>query len=122
MEKKGAGEILIISVDRDGTGLGMDEHLINDIYESVNIPIVASGGIGTQQHVVNTFKNVNVSGLAISSSFHYEYVLKQNKINTLFSEGNTSFLLNKRSLSNIEEINLLNLKEILLKEKVSVRN
>ncbi len=121
MEKLGAGEILIVSVDRDGTGMGIDENLIKYLCDSVQIPIIVSGGVGNTGHVTKTLKNFDISGLAISSSLHYEYALKEDGLDNKFSEGNTNYLSNKRPISNIEQINLVDLKKLLINEKIIIR-
>jgi cyclase len=51
MERRGAGEILLTSMDRDGTGEGYDLPLVRAVVESVPIPVIASGGVGTLEHL-----------------------------------------------------------------------
>ena len=69
--KLGAGELLLTSVDRDGTKSGMDKILINEISGRVNIPIIASGGVGGPDDVVDALKNNVVNAVAIGSILHY---------------------------------------------------
>ena len=56
MEINGAGELLITSMDKDGTQEGYDIELISKISSSVNIPIIASGGVGSLDHLVDGIK------------------------------------------------------------------
>ena len=67
----GAGEILITSVDREGTRKGMDIELINCVSSKSSVPIIASGGIGEESHVLKVVKETNVDAIAIADMFHY---------------------------------------------------
>ena len=66
----GAGEILVTSIDRDGTGLGLDLELIKRIRDVVNVPLICSGGVGTADDVVSAAK-LGVNAVAIGKAFHY---------------------------------------------------
>ena len=80
MEKSGAGELLVTSMDRDGTQVGYDIELISQISSNVNIPVIASGGVGTLDHLVDGIKLGNASAVLAASIFHYgKYSLKQAK-------------------------------------------
>jgi len=72
MEKNGAGEIIIQSITNDGTMLGYDIDLINDISISVSIPVVALGGAGKIQHLKNAYLHGNATALAAGSMFVYQ--------------------------------------------------
>ena len=71
MEDCGAGELLVISMDRDGTQKGYDIELISKIEKSVNIPIIASGGVGTLEHLFEGIKYGKASAVLAASIFHY---------------------------------------------------
>ena len=71
MEKNGAGELLITSMDRDGTQIGYDIELMNKISSKVNIPTIASGGVGHLDHLVDGIKLGNASAVLAASIFHY---------------------------------------------------
>jgi|TARA_B100001093_G_scaffold511621_1_gene579872 cyclase len=71
MEDNGAGELLVTSMDRDGTQLGYDNDLISKISSKVNIPIIASGGVGNLDHLVDGIKLGKASALLAASIFHY---------------------------------------------------
>ena len=80
MEDSGAGELLVTSMDRDGTQVGYDIELISNISSKVNIPIIASGGVGNLDHLVDGIKLGNASAVLAASIFHYgTYSLKQAK-------------------------------------------
>jgi len=66
----GAGEILLTSMDRDGTGLGFDVELLRAVCGAVRVPVIASGGVGTLQHFVEGAQ-VGATGLLAASVFHF---------------------------------------------------
>lgn len=71
-EARGAGEIFLTSVDREGAGHGMDIDLVSNVCDRVKIPVIASGGVGDAGHVCDIVENTNVSGVAIAKVLHYE--------------------------------------------------
>jgi len=71
MENCGAGELLVTSMDRDGTQKGYDNDLLNNISSIVNIPIIASGGVGNLDHLVEGIKIGKASAVLAASIFHY---------------------------------------------------
>ena len=80
MEDSGAGELLITSMDRDGTQVGYDIDLMSKISSKVNIPVIASGGVGNLDHLVDGIKLGNASAVLAASIFHYgKYSVKEAK-------------------------------------------
>ena len=71
VEELGAGEILLTSMDRDGTKKGYDLELTNRISNSVNIPVIASGGVGKLEHLYDGLKTGNASAVLAASIFHF---------------------------------------------------
>jgi len=71
MEDNGAGELLITSMDRDGTQKGYDIKLISEIEKNVNVPIIASGGVGNLEHLFEGIKYGKASAVLAASIFHY---------------------------------------------------
>lgn len=71
MEENGAGEIIIQSIDRDGTMIGYDIDLVKKITESVSIPVVSLGGAGKWEHLIDLNALVSLNGLAAGSLFVY---------------------------------------------------
>ena len=71
MENCGAGELLVTSMDRDGTQIGYDNELLSKISSIVNIPIIASGGVGNLEHFVDGIKIGKASAVLAASIFHY---------------------------------------------------
>ena len=71
MEDSGAGELLVTSMDRDGTQIGYDIDLMKKISSMVNIPTIASGGVGNLDHLAEGIKEGNASAVLAASIFHY---------------------------------------------------
>ncbi len=80
VESLGAGEILLTSMDRDGTKNGFDLKLTRAVAEAVNIPVIASGGVGNLQHLADGVKQGKADAVLAASIFHYgEYTVRQAK-------------------------------------------
>jgi cyclase len=80
MADYGAGEILLTSMDRDGTKIGFDNHLTRAIVEAVPIPVIASGGVGNLQHLVDGIKLGGADAVLAASIFHFaEYSIGEAK-------------------------------------------
>ena len=72
MEQYGAGEILLTSMDRDGTKMGYDIDLTRSISERVGIPVIASGGVGNLEHIYDGLTQGKASAALAASIFHYQ--------------------------------------------------
>ena len=80
VKEYGAGEILLTSMDRDGTKQGFDNKLTKAVSSSVPIPVIASGGVGTLQHLVDGIKEGGAEAVLAASIFHYsEYTVQEAK-------------------------------------------
>ena len=80
MEEKGAGEILLTSMDRDGTKKGYDLELTKKISNLVNIPVIASGGVGNMEHLYEGLKTGEASAVLAASIFHFgEFTIEEAK-------------------------------------------
>ena len=78
--RRGAGEILLTSMDRDGTKEGFDLDLTRRITDAVGVPVIASGGVGTLQHLVDGVTIGGATGVLAASIFHFgEYTIAQAK-------------------------------------------
>ena len=73
-EKRGAGEILLTSMDKDGTKSGYDNDLTRKISESVNIPVIASGGAGTMEHFKDAIVDGKADAVLAASLFHFKEI------------------------------------------------
>ena len=67
----GAGELLVTSMDRDGTGRGFDIALMRAITDEVRVPVIASGGVGTLDHLVEGIKDGHATAVLAASIFHF---------------------------------------------------
>ena len=120
VDELGAGEIVITSVDNEGTGQGFDLDLISKISSLVSIPVIAHGGAGTKQHVVDLMKENNVDAVMLSSLFHYQFI-KENESRVSSSEGNVEFLKQKRNFHTFEPCSISELKNTLVTNKIDCR-
>lgn len=71
VEKRGAGEIFLTSIDRDGTMEGMDIELIRSVVDSISIPVIAAGGVGTLAHLREALVEGGASAVSAASIFHF---------------------------------------------------
>jgi len=71
VERQGAGEIILTSIDRDGTMLGYDEDLTRMVSDAVSIPVIASGGAGNYQHMVDVIIKGKATAVAAASIYHF---------------------------------------------------
>lgn len=71
VESRGAGEILLTSMDKDGTKSGYQLDLLQEVIEAVNIPVIASGGAGSAEHFYDALQTVDASAALAASLFHY---------------------------------------------------
>lgn len=79
-EALGAGEILLTSMDRDGTKEGYDLELTSAVVQAVNIPVIASGGAGNLEHLAQAIKEAGADAVLAASIFHYgEYSIREAK-------------------------------------------
>ena len=80
MEDYGAGEILLTSMDRDGTKIGFDNELTSAVSEAVSIPVIASGGVGNLDHLVDGVTQGKADAVLAASIFHFaEYSIGEAK-------------------------------------------
>jgi cyclase len=80
MEALGAGEILLTSMDRDGARIGFDLNLTRAVADAVSIPVIASGGVGTLQHLADGVQQGGADAVLAASIFHFgEFTVAQAK-------------------------------------------
>jgi cyclase len=79
-QRLGAGEILLTSMDRDGTRQGFDIPLTRAVADAVTVPVIASGGVGTLEHLVEGIRDGHATAVLAASIFHFgEYSIRQAK-------------------------------------------
>jgi cyclase len=85
LESAGVGELMITSIDNDGRGVGYDVDLVSNVTQAVNIPVIASGGAGSSNDIVNVCKLSGCDAIAVSSIIHYNTstinTIKNNMLN-----------------------------------------
>lgn len=90
VEALGAGEIMLTSIDKEGTKKGFDIELNKRVSEVITIPIISSGGAGNSEHIAEVIQNTNIDAVSIASLFHYKiehvdtlkkYLINNKKIN-----------------------------------------
>ena len=118
----GAGEILLTSVDKEGTGEGLNIELIRQVNSKINIPLVVHGGIGSYVHVLEAVvEKKMISGISISSMLHYEYLKNNRNTDGYENEGNIDFLKSNRLYSKITPTPLGILKNNLIENNIVCR-
>ena len=115
VEEKGAGEIILSSIDRDGTGEGYDIDIIKKVKQNCSIRVIGNSGAGKYDDVISLLKETDLEAISLSSLLHYTYINKIKKISKYEEEGNSAFL-EKRSkkYKNFENFYIRNLKEKLI--------
>ena len=98
----GAGEILLTSVDREGTGRGFDLALTRTVADAVGVPVIASGGAGNIEHVRQAIVEGHADAVAVASVFHYDAVERLPIPEIDEREGNSDYLKSGRSPQSIE--------------------
>ncbi len=124
-EKRGAGEILVTSVDKEGRGEGYDIDLVSRITDRVSIPVIACGGAGRQSHVRDVVQDGHADAASMASMLHYR-LADQNREQEIAAikqreEGNLHFLKSGSVPGFIETSTLPDMKEHLQNNGVNVR-
>lgn len=83
----GAGEVLVTSIDQEGTRKGFDVALVRAITESVNVPVIASGGMGTIEHLMSVVQDGKADAVAMADVLHYERLNFQTLRKSVTSRG-----------------------------------
>lgn len=122
VEELGAGEIVITSVDNEGTGQGFDLKLVKMISESVSIPVIAHGGCSGPEDAARIINEGRADAVAISSILHYKSISAINKVNESFEfEGNTSFIESGMNFSKIKSYTIHDIKMEMRNAGIAVR-
>ena len=120
--KLGAGEIMITSVDREGTGLGYDLELTRKVAESVPIPVIACGGAGRIEHIEEVIEKGKADAVSVASVIHYDFI-KNHRVEADYSdEGNIEFLKKGQEFKKIEPANFADIKTSLADSRISCRH
>jgi cyclase len=109
IQSNGAGEIIITSVNKEGTGTGFDLKLFEKISKKIKIPFIVNGGFGKLSHIKDLLNYCCPSGIAIGSALHYSSMMNIKKKEDL-DEGNFEFIRNSKNFLNFKKINIKNIK------------
>lgn len=118
-EKLGAGEIILTSVDKEGTRTGFDIELLRMIAENLSIPVIAHGGVGDPKDIVEVILKGKVDAIAIASILHYNFIEKNEVKSDYRKEGNVEFLKRGRRKGN--NFSLSDIKNILREKNIECR-
>jgi cyclase len=118
----GAGEVLVTSVDREGTGLGFDLELSRRMAELVPVPVIACGGGATVEHVKQVATLAQVQAVGIASILHYNFVRQINPDGKYFGDFETRLLRTATISSKFEDLSLAILKRELDARGVNCRS
>lgn len=119
----GAGELVVTSIDREGTGRGYDLELTRRIAETVPIPVIASGGAGTVQQISDAVREGRADAVSVASMLHYHVVRRANDwVDEFAGEGNVDFLNRGGEHSRIQDCTLSDIKAQLSRSGLECRN
>lgn len=120
-ESLGAGEIILTSVDKDGTGQGFDIQLIKMVSTKLSIPVIAGGGAGKKEDIAKAILEGEADAIALASLLHYNYVKQHPKAVEVDKEGNIEYLKSGQAFSRITQTTIPDIKLYLEKEKIPCR-
>lgn len=121
VEELGAGELMITSIDREGTGKGFDIELTRLISGGVSIPVIACGGAGRIEDIGGVISEGHADAVALASMLHYDFIENHEVEIDVSREGNFDFLKSGRRYSKVTPVNLPNLKYYLNKKGIECR-
>ena len=118
----GAGELLVTSIDREGTGKGFDLELTRAIAERVPIPVIACGGAGRVEDVGHVIEDGKADAVCLASILHYNFLRVYDAAGESFAdEGNTEYLRAGRGFSRVQDASLPEVKAFLTPRGVACR-
>jgi cyclase len=120
-EELGAGEIYLMSIDRDGTGLGYDIELIKSVAKMVSIPVIAAGGAGKLDHLSEVIENGCADAISMASILHYAFIETNCLDADYSSEGNIEFLKNIKKFTKVIGATIPDIKTHLLSRGIPCR-
>lgn len=118
----GAGEIVVTSIEREGTGKGFDLELTRRIAESVPVPVIAHGGAGKADDVLDAILKGSADAVSVASLLHYECIgqIKADE-KEFVEEGNIEFLRRGGTYNRIQPASLVDIKSLLVNNGVACR-
>jgi len=118
----GAGELMVTSINNEGTGKGFDLELTRRIAEAVEIPVIAGGGAGQMKDVSEVITQGRAEAVCLASILHYNYIKHhRDSVEVYSEEGNIEFLHRGGGFSKIHDVMIPEIKEYLVKQGVDCR-
>lgn len=120
----GAGELMVTSIDQEGTGKGFDLELIRAISESVSIPVIAGGGCGTPEDAAKALSEGRAEAVSIASALHYRAMdeLSSKSVSHEYEqEGNIEFLKTGRRFTKVQPCTIGEIKTTIRKQGIPCR-
>jgi imidazole glycerol-phosphate synthase subunit HisF len=121
VEELGAGEILLTTIDREGTGQGFNLELTSQVAQSVSIPVIACGGAGKVEDISTVLTRGKADAACIASILHYGYIRNHYTEDDYSSEGNIEFLRSGQGFSRIQGVALEEIKSDLATRNIPCR-
>ena len=122
IQDMGCGEIMLTSIDREGTGSGFELDLIKKVSDIVSIPIIAHGGASSPKHIIESIKYGGADAVSVSSMLHYsKNNFKNDQLDTFHEEGNIEFLKKKSSFKIFGNENLETIKYSMIEKNILTR-
>lgn len=118
----GAGEIMITSVDKEGTGSGYDLPLTRKIAESVPIPVIACGGAGKKENLEEIIIQGKADAISLSSMLHYDAIEKISEEGDYSIEGNIEYLRRGEKSLTVKPCSICEIKNYLIEKDINCRN
>lgn len=117
----GAGELIITSVDREGTGKGFDLELTRAVADAVRIPVIACGGAGALGHVDEVVREGHADAVCVASMLHYNVVRTHEMTDDFAGQGNLEYLKSRRGFASIQDAELGEIKAHLAAHGIDCR-
>lgn len=117
----GAGEILLTSIDKEGTGRGFDTELVRSVADTVGVPTIASGGAGRPEDIARVIKLGHADAVAVASLWHYHYAREVLDEGAAFNEGNVAFLRGGKQLDRFQPVSLSKTRSVLAEHGIRSR-
>lgn len=118
----GAGELMVTSIDREGTGKGFETELVRAVAEAVPVPVIAAGGAGRVEHVQEVLERGLADAVSLASILHYHRVAHQPAEDAAdYAEGNTEFMSSGKGCSNVQGTTIPKVKESLAARGIECR-
>jgi len=122
VEERGAGEILLTSIENEGSGHGYNIDLIKKVNDAVNIRVIANGGAGSTDDILNLFKKTDTEAASLSSMLHYSLLNKFKNFTAYKEEGCKAFLEKKNyKFKKFQNYFIESIKKDLKQEKIGIR-